>query len=159
MSASYIGSFLMGQQITELQVALDAEKAKTATLETWASDRVKYAYPNGGSEGDEKQLSLDSVYYMSSPFPAGVGFSTYTEYFSETNNEWVRHQTSFYFHSGGGAGGHGCLSYPRVKEGGVVVTTGAINIINNPENGGGWNLQDGNTGTQLKWRVCCVRED
>jgi hypothetical protein len=156
MSASYIGSFLMGQQLTALQVALDAEKAKTATLQTWASDRVKYAYPNGGSEGDEKTLSLSGIYHLSSPFGVGVKFNAITEYFSLLKAEWVELQKSFYASSD--SGGYGTLAYSRSQAGMLVVTTGTISLAysGSPSYGGGWG-QEG--AENSKWRVRCIRED
>ncbi|WP_339718519.1 hypothetical protein [Marinomonas primoryensis] len=157
MSSSYIGSFLTGQILTELQVALDAEKAKTATLQTWANDRVKYAYPNGGSEGDEKALAVGSVYHLSSPFAAGVKFSATSEYFSTIRGEWIEHQKSF-FTSDGVPGGYGTLAFPRSSVGMVVVTTGTHTVAygGSEAYGGGWGKESAGS---AKWRVRCARED
>jgi hypothetical protein len=139
----------MGQQLTALQVALDAEKAKTANLQTWASDRVKYAYPNGGSEGDEKTLSLSSEYIVDSPFLINVCFHAVAEYYSVSKGEWValpRRQYSaseFY----------GVDCYGRYS-GLVLIKTGSQAL----DNIGFWS-DDSAIVLASKWRVRCVRED
>lgn len=164
MASSFIGSFLMGQQITALQTALDAAnaeitatKSRADTLEAWASDRVKYAYPNGGSEGDERTLALASVYHLSSPFPVGVKFSATSEYFSTIRGEWIELQKSF-FSSDGAAGGYGTLAFSRSSVGMIVVTTGthALAYSGAEAYGGGWGKENA---INAKWRVRCVRED
>ena len=96
MGSSYIGTPLLSQKVTDLEEALETANAAittnagdTATLKTWASDRVKYAYPNDGSEGDEKTLTRGSYYVLSSPFGVGIGFSAVVEAYSLSLSEWV----------------------------------------------------------------------
>jgi hypothetical protein len=157
MSASYIGSFLMGQQLTALQVALDAEKAKTATLETWASDRVKYAYPNGGSEGDERQLALSSVYHMNSPFGVGVSFTAYSEYLSTVTGEWEQLEKNLY---GAVDDTFGLASYPRSNLGLLTLLTPNTGFGHpNTALMTGWEGFEIPVYNAFKIRIRCVRED
>jgi hypothetical protein len=157
MSASYIGSFLMGQQLTALQVALDAEKAKTATLETWASDRVKYAYPNGGSEGDERQLSLSSLYVTNSPFEVGVNFHSIPQYFSPSTLKWEEMSEGFF---GSDTDTYGVVTYSRAESGLVVLTT-KNTAFGYPafQYGAGWEGLNGSQYNAAKWRIKCIRQD
>jgi hypothetical protein len=157
MSASYIGSFLMGQQLTALQVALDAEKAKTANLQTWASDRVKYAYPNGGTEGDERQLALSSVYITNSPFGAGVNFHSIPQYLSPSTLEWEEMSEGFF---GAEVDTYGVVTYSRVESGLVVLTTKnrALGYAVG-EFGAGWESLTNVQYNAAKWRIKCIRQD
>ena len=152
MSASYIGSFLMGQQLTALQVALDAEKAKTATLETWASDRVKYAYPNDGSEGNEKTISRGSYYVLSSPFGAGVGFSVKAECYSEALSEWLVVDGMQY--NSANSFTYGVKVLPRNEAGLISVETGQSTL--KPIRS--WIADSASSVDGFKFRIRCVRE-
>jgi len=155
MSASYIGSFLIGQQLTALQVALDAEKAKTAALQTWASDRVKYAYPNGGSAGDERTIALDSIYTVPSPFGVGVNFNATSESFNVALNEWVPSKLTVYSSSVGG--GFASASTERSSSGVVVIATGSQGYGTSHSDGAQFDY--GNDYATRKWRIKCVKED
>jgi hypothetical protein len=156
MSASYIGSFLMGQQLTALQVALDAEKAKTANLQTWASDRVKYAYPNGGTEGNEKQIALSSFYHMNSPFGVGVSFTAYSEYLSSTG-EWEQLEKHLY---GAVDDTYGLATYPRSSLGLLTLLTPNVGV-GHPNRAlmTGWEGFESTVYNAFKIRIRCVRED
>lgn len=169
MSSSFIGSFLIGQKVGELETALAAANAqietaktditvnagKTSELQTWASDRVKYAYPNGGSEGSEATLDLSSVYFCDSPFSAGAKYTCFSEYFSTNLMEWVELQSTIY-----SLGGFGVMAYSRSTQNQVVLTTGKVRLVDNAENGVGWYVPgDLIAQSLLKWRVRCVRED
>jgi hypothetical protein len=163
MGSFYIGTPFLGQKVTELETALTAANAAiaanagdTATLQTWASDRVKYAYPNGGSEGDERTLAVGSYYHLQSPFPSGVKFSAMAEYFSTSKDEWIELGTMIFNRD---SGGYGVNCFSRSSEGLCTVVTGNGGLVNLAVHGSSWeNLNIGSL-TTSKWRVRCARED
>lgn len=155
MSASFIGSFLIGQKINEIEAALNDTigidtGSRLSELESWVSDRVRYVYPNGGSEGDEKTLSLSTVYHEISPFPQDVNFTAVTEFYSESLSEWIDYNCFYY-----AGAGVGCHAYSRPVTGTCVVVVGDAGFGGNAHHGGAWNSE---VPTSLKWRVRCVKE-
>lgn len=159
MASIYVGSSLVDQRLDELETTLTevnavvlANTGDTAGLQEWASDRVKYIYPNGGSESYQTILSPNSIYHENSPFPAGVNFRAVTE-FNEGGSEWYEHDSFF---SGGTSVGHGCRAFARAESGQCVITTGRDSLGGVTNLGGCWH---GSVLTFVSnWRVRCIRE-
>lgn len=160
MSSFYVGGFAIGQKIAELESRMDASsesviQGRVEALEAKSNDRIKYVYPNDGAEGLEKELALDTVYFSVSPFESGAIFSTRTEYFSETLNEWVDYERVIY-----SGGSWGVVSSPRCAKNLIAVTTGNSALSAHHYNAATWEqgVRDSSLNNS-KWRVRCVRED
>lgn len=159
MSSYFVGGFVIGQKIAQLEAAIAGSSAveigsRLDEVEVWQSGRTKFIYPNGGAEALPKELSKSTVYQEVSPFGVGVNFSATAEYFSPDLGEWVKSKTMPYE---GSVAGSGVLAFARPAAGLVVVTTGQNSLGTVAKNGGNWEGRSDFTG--INWRVRCVRED
>lgn len=108
MASFYIGDSALAVQVQTLTDRLNAEEAATAaasgrldTVEAWKSDRVKYLYPNGGTEAAPATITANARYAMPSPFQAGRKFSTYLEWLQD--GEWLSFEEVIYLNNAIGA--------------------------------------------------------
>jgi hypothetical protein len=159
MSSFYIGTPFLGQKVTELEnnltaanAAITANAGDTATLQTWASDRVKYLYPNGGSESTPSSIALATNYTMPSPFGAGVVFETKSEVF--VSGEWYDHDGFIHLKDAGGMG----LKASRVGDL-VMLCAGNLRLGASSVDGGFAANLSSDFYAGKPFRIKCVRVD
>lgn len=162
MPGFYIGDSALATQVQALTTRItDAEAANAAasgrldTVETWKADRVKYLYPNGGTEAVPATITTSARYVLPSPYPEGVLYTCVTE-MQDENGEWFEYKNGIY---SSGNGGFGAISSKHGDT--VVLKTGSFGV-------GTWPYDDCNAKitqtsytayTSLKIRIKCVRED